>query len=331
MFGAFFGLAVSYMLGKPNCVKKFEGGATADTFSLIGTVFLWIYWPSFNGGGLIPNSPQQQRALINTILALTASTIGSFFTSGYLSGAGKYRPVDIQNATLAGGIAIGAVCHLALRPFAPILIGLSAGCLCTFGYNRILAVMETYGVYDNCGILNLHGMPSLIGGVASIILAAVKAKIGHDMPHPFYHNNQWQDQFAAVAMTLGMAIGTGLLTGFVLYLIRDTTPGTAELEYQDTPYWDVEEFPVDMAEEEAKIRAGLADIEGGVKAAAVLTEIVSRCSAMGLDRSAHSEDAAASERSDHGDNDETAAEAAVEGEEVRAALAAVNVSNYSEA
>ena len=288
MFGAFFGLAVSYMLGKPNCAKNFAGGAVADTFSLLGTVFLWIYWPSFNGGGLIPNSDQQQRALINTILALTGSTIASYFTSGYFSGPGKYRPVDIQNATLAGGVAIGAVCHLTLGPFTPILIGASAGFLSTYGYNRISSVLDGYGVYDNCGIFNLHGMPSLIGGAASIILAGYKAKHHHDSPHPFYHSDQWEDQFAACALTLGSAISTGLITGFILYFIKDAP--AASLEYQDTPYWEVEDFPMDFAEEQEKIKAGLADIESGMGNVEVLKEIVGRYAAMeSVDKSEHSE------------------------------------------
>lgn len=50
MFGAYFGLAVSYIIGKPKASASCEGGHIADLFSLIGTLFLWIYWPSFNAG-----------------------------------------------------------------------------------------------------------------------------------------------------------------------------------------------------------------------------------------------------------------------------------------
>jgi len=76
MFGAYFGLSVAYMLGKPK--GSAEGGSVPDIFSLIGTAFLWVYWPSFVGGAAEPNSEQQQRAIVNTIIALAASTVTTF-------------------------------------------------------------------------------------------------------------------------------------------------------------------------------------------------------------------------------------------------------------
>lgn len=45
----------------------------------------------------------------------------------------KIRPVDIQNATLAGGVAIGAVCDMTLRLSDPLIIGFVAGTVSTIG------------------------------------------------------------------------------------------------------------------------------------------------------------------------------------------------------
>ena len=49
-FGAFFGLAVSYMITNPD-KENLKNGANhvSDTFPMIGTIFLWMYLPSFNG------------------------------------------------------------------------------------------------------------------------------------------------------------------------------------------------------------------------------------------------------------------------------------------
>lgn len=49
-FGALFGLAVSYVI-TPRTVdshKKNEANNTTFTFAMIGTTFLWMFWPSFN-------------------------------------------------------------------------------------------------------------------------------------------------------------------------------------------------------------------------------------------------------------------------------------------
>ena len=67
MFGAYFGLAVAYVLGAPEKIP--DVGYESDLFSLIGTLFLWIYWPSFVAGTAPANSLAQQRAIVNTILA----------------------------------------------------------------------------------------------------------------------------------------------------------------------------------------------------------------------------------------------------------------------
>ena len=121
MFGAYFGLSVSYMLGHPS--KDTPIGYVNDVFSLIGTAFLWVYWPNFVAGALEPNSVQQQRAAVNTLLALAASSTTAFAVSSLLSADGKFRPCDIQNGTLAGGVTIGVIANLTLQPATVLLTG----------------------------------------------------------------------------------------------------------------------------------------------------------------------------------------------------------------
>ena len=51
-FACIFGLAVARCLFKPTRKNHNleESNYVSDTFALIGTVFLWCYWPSFNAG-----------------------------------------------------------------------------------------------------------------------------------------------------------------------------------------------------------------------------------------------------------------------------------------
>jgi ammonium transporter Rh len=235
MFGAYFGLAVAYMLGAPSKGTEDEASPVADTFSLLGTIFLWVYWPSFNGGELEPNSHAQQRAVVGTILSLSAATVGAFFASSYLNASRKFRPVDIQNATLAGGVAIGAVCNLTLSLSDCLLIGFVAGVVSTLGFAYIQTGLEHAGVHDTCGIHNLHGLPSIVGGLASVVLCFVKAPLGHDMPAVFHNPNQASLQLMSIVVTLFFAIFTGVVTG---KFMRWYAPLSSTEPFTDAPYWE---------------------------------------------------------------------------------------------
>lgn len=225
MFGAYFGLAISFVLGKPSTEP--EMGNSPDIFALIGTLFLWIYWPSFVAGAAEADSEQQQRAIVNTIMALSASTVTTFWMSSLLTHNKRFRPVDIQNATLAGGVAIGCSANLTLSPFSAIMIGCTAGIVSTIGCHRIQPYLEErWGLHDTCGIHNLHAMPSVIGGLASVILAGYKQVENHDANvYGEKFLGSWNRQLAGLVLCISFAVVTGLITGFFLVYIGNETKG----------------------------------------------------------------------------------------------------------
>jgi ammonium transporter Rh len=265
MFGAYFGLAVAYVLGKPTTEP--EMGHTPDIFSLIGTLFLWIYWPSFVAGAAGADSDQQQRAIVNTILALSSGTITAFFSSSFFNTKGQFRPVDIQNATLAGGVAIGCVANLSLSPAGSLFIGCVASFVSTIGYYIIQPYLEnTWGLHDTCGIHNLHAMPSIIGALASIIVARTNADIDKDiydqggdasLDSAEGSQAQWWKQLTGMLCVLGFAIFTGIITGYIVKFfspfpvagidapalsteqvkVEEKTPLTQS--FHDNEYWEV--------------------------------------------------------------------------------------------
>ena len=73
MFGAYFGLAAAQVLGRPANTAREKASVTSDVTSLLGTVVLWVYWPSFVAGTLPPGTAASNLALSNTILALVGS------------------------------------------------------------------------------------------------------------------------------------------------------------------------------------------------------------------------------------------------------------------
>ena len=257
MFGAFFGLGAAYMLGKPPADKPPAASYVADLFSLIGTVFLWIYWPSFNGGALEPGSQAQQRAIANTILGMCASTVGTFIVSILLHPEGKLRPVDVQNATLAGGVATGAVCHMTLNYSDSLMLGFFSGAASSFGFAVLQPWLEAKGLHDSCGVLNLHGIPSLIGGLASVVLTAVKGSRHSDTELLEHDGSQWQHQTYALLLTLVISIASGVFTGYMLKLLGKVQ-GPFEY-FDDASFWEV-------AEHEEHLMAGApVALSGSVK------------------------------------------------------------------
>jgi len=230
MFGAYFGLATAWMLGKPSKMEKEGASPISDLTAFIGTVFLWLYWPSFVAAWIPAGSVEWDTALTNTVLALLGSCVSTFILSAVLSGK-ILRPVDIQNATLAGGVTIGALANLNITPGGALLVGILAGLLSTFGYGKVQEFLHVkLGLHDTCGIHNLHGMPSLLGGILSIF-APFFVKQGQ-AGAPGVPGNQ----ILAIVICMLVSILTGLFTGWVMKFLRDDAEG-----FNDQEFWEVAE------------------------------------------------------------------------------------------
>lgn len=271
MFGAYFGLAVAFILRKQSKNVEPATGYVADIFSLIGTLFLWIYWPSFVGGGAQADSEQQQRAIMNTILSLSASTIMTFFLSSIMAKEIKFRPVDIQNATLAGGVAIGCVANFNMNPFNSVIIGAAAGLWSTFGFNVIQPFLfENFGLHDTCGVHNLHAMPSVIGAIASIILSAyqVTGDRGHNADIFTAGKGQPWRQLIAMCLTITCAVIGGVITGFIITCVEPSSPP----DFDDDQYWETAWDYRYLTSESAPLFGEDEDNKGDEEAAAKATD-----------------------------------------------------------
>lgn len=55
---------------------------TSDLFAMIGTIVLWVFWPSFNA--ILADGDAMHRAVLNTYLSLIGSTLATFLTSALL-------------------------------------------------------------------------------------------------------------------------------------------------------------------------------------------------------------------------------------------------------
>eukprot|EP00010_Vexillifera_abyssalis_P006929 CAMPEP_0201549530 /NCGR_PEP_ID=MMETSP0173_2-20130828/5986_1 /ASSEMBLY_ACC=CAM_ASM_000268 /TAXON_ID=218659 /ORGANISM="Vexillifera sp., Strain DIVA3 564/2" /LENGTH=485 /DNA_ID=CAMNT_0047959225 /DNA_START=27 /DNA_END=1484 /DNA_ORIENTATION=- len=219
MFGCYFGLAVTWWLTsreKTSAHPDNTSAYTSDLFSLIGTLFLWIMWPSFNAAIASPGE-ERLNAVINTVLALCGATVATFTASRFTSESGsKFEVAHIQNATLAGGVSMGVIGHLPIFPAAAIGTGFVAGLVSTLGYVHLTPILNNrLRVQDICGVHNLHGIPGIIATIASAFaIYAIDGDYANGDNQPGY-------QILVMVITLGISIASGFLCGAVM---RFTNP-----------------------------------------------------------------------------------------------------------
>lgn len=277
-FGAYFGLSVARVLYNKNLKGHPNEGTVyhSDLFSMIGTVFLWLYWPSFNAGAA--TGGEQYRAVINTYLSLVACTIVTFAVSSLVDKNGKLEMVHIQNATLAGGVAVGATADMPMNPWGALILGSVAGILSTLGFKFLTPCLSSkVKLHDTCGVNNLHGMPGVLAGIASACLAALssyetwgnsvfvifhgRAPAYNSTDYWNYHTNMstWEPglgrsgveqggyQMIALVITVVIAIVGGTITGFILRIPVFDSPDKS-LMFDDRWQWKVEteDFPSGM-------------------------------------------------------------------------------------
>ena len=241
-FGAYFGLAVALAIREPVHREHRLCGANrmSDLFAMIGTIFLWMLWPSFNSV-LAPAGPIQHRAVVNTLLALCAACMVSFAFSVLFRKEHRLSMVDVQNATLAGGVAMGSSASMAVYPGGALGIGCLAGLLSCVGYNFVQPFLERrIKLHDTCGVHNLHGMPGILGALISAIVAGVGAnadvygsQLADNFPAGYSAGKQAGIQIASLVTTLAIAIIGGTLTGFIIRPLNYTV----RHHYDDAINW----------------------------------------------------------------------------------------------
>jgi ammonium transporter Rh len=74
------------------------------------------------------------------------------------------------NATLAGGVIMGAAADLITRPHLAMIGGFCIGGVSAFGFCWLGPFLkEKIGLHDSCGVHNLHGIPGFLGGITSAL------------------------------------------------------------------------------------------------------------------------------------------------------------------
>jgi ammonium transporter Rh len=101
---------------------------------MIGTLFLFVYFPTFNSA--LSVGVAQQRAAVNTFYAMTSSAL----TAGFISRCSRGGKLDmevIMNASLAGGVMIAASVEMIFNPGFAMIVGGFAGISSGLAYIKL--------------------------------------------------------------------------------------------------------------------------------------------------------------------------------------------------
>ncbi|KAL9824744.1 blood group Rh(CE) polypeptide isoform 3-T3 [Geothlypis trichas] len=237
LFGAYFGLALASRCPEPPPgLDKDRSTPKSELFSVLGTVFVWVFWPSFNS--ILPSLKMQ--AVLNTYLALAVSAVAAFMLSALTSKDGKFRMAQIRSAVLAGGVTISYTAQHIHQPWIAMILGLLGSGITILGahcvqrcFNPALKLQDTSGVHFT------FGLPAVLGAVAAVVLRVVEGGI----------DTRWNElsrlgydafvYIGAFCQTICTALITGLITGLILN-IKLLKAVHVSKYFDDQFYW---EFP----------------------------------------------------------------------------------------
>ncbi|NXU83018.1 RHL protein, partial [Xiphorhynchus elegans] len=231
LFGAYFGLAVTGCFPEPSPgLDKNRSTPKSDLFSMLGSVFLWVFWPSFNS--LLAES--KTKAILNTYFALAVSAVSAFMLSALAAKDGKFRMTHIHSAVLAGGVTVSFVAESISHPWIAMILGLLGSVITILGSHCLQSCLNLpLKIHDTSGVHFTFGLPAVLGVLAQVVLLVVRE----------WTNSSSLDylvllHIGAFCQTISVALITGFITGSVLNTrLLKIIP--VSKYFEDQIYWEV--------------------------------------------------------------------------------------------
>jgi Amt family ammonium transporter len=183
-------------------------------FAVLGAGILWFGWFGFNGGSALNAQALATSAFVATHFGAAAAMVGWALMEAFKHK--KVTAVGSATGAVAGLVAITPASGY-VRPWAAIVIGLTAGIVCYFA----ISLKFKFGYDDTLDVVGVH----LVGGIIGALLTGVFADklftgVG-DKGAIFGNWGQVGDQ----AIGVGATIGYSLIVSLILIFIVDKTIG----------------------------------------------------------------------------------------------------------
>ncbi len=152
----------------------------------------------------------------------------------------------ILNASLAGGVIMGANAVAVDKPWGAMLAGVVAGSVSSLGFAVLQPFLrQKINFHDTCGVHNLHAIPGFLGGILSCILAYLgRTNFGNnygtlwwDEPGLRTTSQQAGFQLAALFLSMGFGLFGGFITGLIVGWIPYFLPPQSDKLFDDKEHW----------------------------------------------------------------------------------------------
>lgn len=238
IFGSLFGLmltGVLYRKGSEHPFEKERFDKKSGLFSMLGTAFLWMFWPTFNSVLVDDHTPGRKLgAVCGTYLALAVSAVTAAAVSVLSNPKGKLNLVHLQSCILAGGVAVGVSVSAVRHPWEAMTIGFAAAVISTIGFHYLkIHMLLAFQCHDTRAILSSHGLPGLLGWLAHLILQI------KDSTNPMTAIRFAVFHICALLITVALSVTLGILTGLLVKLKFWRAPQDKKC-FDDQAFW---EFP----------------------------------------------------------------------------------------
>uniref|UniRef100_A0A3Q1I1W4 Ammonium transporter AmtB-like domain-containing protein n=1 Tax=Anabas testudineus TaxID=64144 RepID=A0A3Q1I1W4_ANATE len=234
IFGALFGLMLTWILFRKESEQQFEKekfDRKTGLFSMLGTVFLWMFWPSFNSFLVDSHTPGRKLEVVcSTYLALGVSAVTAAAVSVLSSPRGKFNLRCIM-WRLCSLVLSKSVVH---QPWEAMTIGFTAAVVSTIGIRYLKShMLLAFQCHDTCAVLSTHGLPGLLGWLAHLLLQIIDCE-DHTTTIRFavFH-------ICVLLITITISLSMGIITGLLLKWNFWKTPQDKKC-FDDQAFW---EFP----------------------------------------------------------------------------------------
>jgi len=204
-----------------------------------GIIFVCAFIPSFNA--FFSVAELQASTVINTIIAVVSSIVtaaaGSYFINGQ-----RFSPVDIQTASLTGGIALSSAHSMFLPAWASSFIGvvIAVIILTLVHLSKYPGLSERVKI-DHTHSFFRHGIPGILAAFCSMIVISAytgQTVYGVVVNDIFTDNRSDQPLFQlyGLLISVGIAAIGGLVAAVFLNTInRQVKP--PRRPFVETHYW----------------------------------------------------------------------------------------------